>query len=417
MKRRVVVTGLGTVNPCGLDVDSSWSKIRNGQSGIGYLTRFDATGWPSRVAGEVKGFDGEGRFGRKASKRMGLFTQYALAAGIEAMQDAGFKEGDTWPVAERFAVYVASGIGGIPEICAESETFLTEGVRRISPYFIPRSLGNLAAGQLSIRLKARGPSLVMSTACAAGNHAIGEAARLIQYGDADVALAGGTEAALTPLGYGGFMNMRALSRSERPPEQVSRPFDAQRDGFVMGEGAGVVLLESLEHALAREANIYCELVGYAATTDAHHETAPSPGGEGAVRCMQLALNNAAIQPNCVDYINAHGTSTPANDVTETKAIRRVFGSHADKLFVSSTKSVTGHLLGAAGGLEAVVVAKVLQTGWMPPTANYEHHDPHCDLNYLGSGPLLGGPDVALSNAFGFGGTNATLVFKKYLGES
>ena len=417
MKRRVVITGLGTVNPCGADVCSSWSNIRQGRSGIGYLTRFDASGWPSNAAGEVKDFDGVGRFGRKATKRMGLFTQYALVAGAEAMEDAGFREGITWPVAERFAVYVASGIGGIPEIFAEAETFISEGVRRISPYFIPRSLGNLAAGHLAIRFKAKGPSLVMSTACAAGNHAIGEALRLIQYGESDVALAGGTEAALTPLGYGGFMNMRALSRRDCPPEKASRPFDAARDGFVMGEGAGLVVLESYEHAVARGAKIYCELVGYAATTDAHHETAPSPDGDGAVRCMRLALNNAGLTPASVDYINAHGTSTPANDATETHAIRTVFGLHADSLAVSSTKGVTGHLLGAAGGLESIIVSKVLETGWMPPTANYEHRDPRCDLNYLGEGPVLGKPEIAMSNAFGFGGTNATLVFQRFGGRN
>ena len=411
----MVVTGLGTVNPCGLDVQISWDNIRAGRSGIGTLTRFDASSWPSRIAGEVKGFDGRERYGGKATRRMGLFTQYALAAADEAVFDAGFSREGFWPEAEAFGVMMASGIGGIPEIVTEAKTYFEEGVRRISPYFIPRSLGNLAAGHMAIRYTAKGPSLMMSTACAAGNHAIGEAWKSVVLGEIDVALAGGTEAALTPLGYGGFMNMRAMSRSNDDPTSASRPFDANRDGFVMGEGAGVLVLESLEHAQRRGARIYCEVVGYGATTDAYHETAPSPGGDGAVRCMRKALKSADMAPSRVDYINAHGTSTPANDAAESEAIRTVFGPHADQLYVSSTKGVTGHLLGAAGGLEGVVLAKVLQTGWMPPTANYKTPDPKCDLNYLGDGPVHANVKVAMSNAFGFGGTNSTVIFQQFEG--
>ena len=416
MGKRVVVTGLGTVNPCGLGVDPSWASVCAGVSGVGLVTRFDASDWACQIAGEVKGFDGLALFGRKGTKRLGLFAQYAIVAGGEALSDAGFQREGNWPISERFGVYVASGIGGIPEIVDEAEKMFDEGHKYISPYFIPRSLGNLAAGQMAIRFGAKGPSLVMSTACAAGNHAVGEAWHAIRRGDADVILAGGTEAAITPLGFGGFMNMRALSRNNSDPASASRPFDAERDGFVMGEGAGILTLESAEHALARGARIYCEVIGYAATTDAHHITAPSPGGAGAARCMQAALNSAGISPHEVDYINAHGTSTPANDASESSAVRTVFGSHADRLMVSSTKSVTGHLLGAAGGLESVFVSKALSTGLVPPTANYRTPDPACDLDYVTEGARQSNPRIALSNAFGFGGTNATVAFSRWEGR-
>jgi len=317
-----------------------------------------------------------------------------------------------WPDPERLGVYIGSGIGGFPEIVEHAHKLLDEGTDRISPLFIPRSLINLAAGQVAIRLGAKGPSLCVATACAVGNHAIGEAYRAIRLGEADVVVAGGTEAALTPLGYGGFMNMRALSRRNDEPTRASRPFDADRDGFVMSEGAGVVVLETLEHARARGARIYCELVGYSATTDAHHVTAPAPGHDGAARCMRRAMASARIAPSDVQYVNAHGTSTPMNDPAEVTAIRTVFGDHADKLMVSSTKGTTGHLLGAAGGLEAVATAKALFHGIVPPTANLDTPDPACDLDHVPNTARECAIDVALSNGFGFGGTNAVLVFRR-----
>ncbi|MFT4626141.1 MAG: 3-oxoacyl-[acyl-carrier-protein] synthase II [Myxococcota bacterium] len=412
VSRRVVVTGLGTVNPCGLDVPSTWEALCQARSGTGRLTRFDPTDLACQVAAEVNGFDPVERFGRRDTRRLGRFMQFALAAGDEAMGAAGYDRTGDWPDPERFGIYVGSGIGGFPEICAGADVVSQEGVRRLSPFFIPTSLINLAAGQLAIRLGAQGPSLCVATACAVGNHAIGEAWRVIRDGTADVVLAGGAEAALSPLGFGGFMNMKALTKRNHDPQHASRPFDAERDGFVMGEGAGLVVLESLEHARARRAPIVAELVGYAATTDAHHITAPAPGGAGAARCMALALRIAGLRPEDVDYINAHGTGTPANDPAETTAIRTVFGAHADRLAVSSTKGCTGHLLGAAGGLEAVATAMALRTGIVPPTANLEHPDPACDLDYVSDGARELQPSVAMSNGFGFGGTNAVLVFRR-----
>ncbi len=424
--RRVVVTGLGTVNPCGLDVASTWQSMVEGRSGTGLLTRFDASDLKSRIAGEVKNFDGEARFGRRRARRLGLFMQYAIAAADEALEDAGFAidvgtgKSDSGSIsapgmafdASRFGVYVGTGIGGFPEIAEEAERRLDEGTSRISPLFIPRALNNLASGQLAIRYGAHGPSLCIATACAVGNHSIGEAFHAIRYGRADLVLAGGTEAALTPLGYGGFMTMRALSKNNDDPQHASRPFDRDRDGFVMSEGSGVIVLESLESARARDARIYCEIVGYGATTDAYHVTAPAPGGAGAARCMQVALADARIEPEQVDYINAHGTSTPANDPAETAAIKTAFGDHARQLAVSSTKGVSGHLLGAAGGLEAVAVCKALETGILPPTAHLDTPDPDCDLDYVPREARQSDPQVALSNGFGFGGTNACLVFRR-----
>jgi len=421
--RRVVVTGLGCVSPCGIGVDPTWSALVEARPGLGLVTRFDVAGLPSQVAGEVDDFDPAERLGRKAAKRLGRFMQFAMVAADEAMADAGYDvpgylEGrvepgqGSWPDAERLGVYVGSGIGGFPEIVENAELRLDEGTARISPLFIPRSLINLAAGQVAIRLGAKGPSLCVATACAVGNHAIGEAYRAILLGEADVVVAGGTEAALTPLGYGGFMTMRALSRRNAEPLRASRPFDVDRDGFVMSEGAGVVVLEDYEHARARGARIYCELAGYAATTDAHHVTAPAPGHDGAARCMRRALTTARINADQVDYVNAHGTSTPMNDPAEVAAIRTVFGAHADQLMVSSTKGATGHLLGAAGGVEAVAVAKAIFHGIVPPTANLDAPDPACDLDHV---PLVARDatiDVAISNGFGFGGTNAVLVFRK-----
>jgi 3-oxoacyl-[acyl-carrier-protein] synthase II len=393
----------------------------NARSGIGPITRFDTTGLASRIAGEVRGFDVEARLGGRAARRLGLFMQYALTAADEAMRDAGYavekrlaEEGpvEGWPDPDRFGVYVGSGIGGFPEIVEQAAESVTAGLKGVSPLFIPRSLINLAAGQIAIRYGARGPSLCMATACAVGNHAIGEAWRSIRDEDVDVVVAGGTEAGLDGVGYAGFMNMKALSRRNDEPTRASRPFDRDRDGFVFSEGAGVVVLEELEHARRRGARIYCELVGYAATTDAYHVTAPAPGGEGAARCMRRALVRAGLNPEDVDYVNAHGTSTPANDPAETQAIRAAFGAHADRLMVSSTKGVTGHLLGAAGGIEAVATCLAVSTGIVPPTANLEHPDPACDLDYV---PLVAREApirAALSNAFGFGGTNAVLAFAR-----
>lgn len=389
------------------------------RSGVGPVTKFDAAGMPSRIAGEVKGFDSVERFGPKAAKRIGTFMQYAIAASDEAMADAGWdtsplrgggEPGDDWPVRERFGVYIGSGIGGFPEIVEQAEELFRGGVKTISPLFIPRSLINLAAGQVAIRYQARGPSLCVATACAVGNHAIGEAFRAIRDGDADVIVAGGTEASITPLGYGGFMNMRALSRRNEEPERASRPFDRDRDGFVMSEGSGVVVLEELEHARARGARIYCELRGYGLTTDAHHVTAPSPGGAGAARSMARAMQVAGLDPSDIDYVNAHGTSTPANDPAECQAIRTAFGAAADRLLVSSTKGVTGHLLGAAGGIEAVATCKALYHGIVPPTANLENPDPECDLDHVPGTARERPLRAALSNGFGFGGTNAVLAF-------
>jgi 3-oxoacyl-[acyl-carrier-protein] synthase II len=428
-RRRIVITGLGAVGPCGNDVASTWDAMLAGRSGLGLLTRFPSEGWPSRVVGEVRGFDGAAILGKRAVRRLGLFMQYALAAGDQALRDAGFdvdshlrsedNDGDpsgdglSWPVPEAFGTYIGSGIGGFPEIVENTEILLREGPSHVSPFFIPRSLINLATGQAAIRYGARGPSMCVATACAVGNHAIGEASRAIRDGDADVVLAGGAEASLTPLGYVGFMNMKALSRRNDDPATASRPFDRDRDGFVMSEGSGLVVLEELEHAKRRNARIYCELIGYGSTTDAHHVTAPAPGGAGAARCMDKALRTAGIRPEDVDYINAHGTSTPANDPAETAAIRTVFGKHADKLMVSSTKGVTGHLLGAAGGIEAVATALALHHGIVPPTANLFEPDPACDLDYVPRVARRADLRIALSNGFGFGGTNGVLAFRRW----
>lgn len=421
--RRVVVTGLGCVSPCGIGVDPTWRSMVDARSGIGLIQTFDASTWRVKIAGEVHGFDPETALGSKAVRRLGRFMQFALVAADEAMADAGYDlahvDGGSgtgaWPVGDEFGVYIGSGIGGLPEIVEGAVDLDREGPKAISPFFIPRSLINLATGGVAIRYGARGPSLVHATACAVGNHAIGEAFRAVAMGDADVILAGGAEAGISPLGLTGFMNMKALSTRNEAPAEASRPFDRDRDGFVMSEGSGVVVLESLDHALARDARIYAELVGYGATTDAHHVTAPAPGGAGAARCMRRALASARLPVEAVDYINAHGTSTPANDPAETAAIRTAFGAHADRLVVSSTKGVTGHLLGAAGGLEAVATVKALHTGIVPPTANLWEPDPECDLDYVPREAREVRPRVALSNAFGFGGTNAVLVFRRWEG--
>jgi 3-oxoacyl-[acyl-carrier-protein] synthase II len=418
---RVVVTGLGCVSPCGVGVQPTWSSMIEARSGLGRVTRFDASDLPSQVAGEVDDLDVRARLGRKAEKRLGRFMQFAVVAADEAMRDAGFDvdahldggSPDHWPDPDRFGVYIGSGIGGFPEIVEQAHLLPEEGAARISPLFIPRSLSNIAAGHVAIRMVARGPSLCVATACAVGNHAIGEAFRLIRLGEADVVIAGGTEAALSPLGFGGFMTMRALTRRNDEPATASRPFDRDRDGFVMSEGAGLVVLESEAHARARGARVYCELAGYAATTDAHHVTAPAPGHAGAARCMQLAMRSAGVRPEQVAYVNAHGTSTPMNDPAEVAAIRTVFGDHADRLMVSSTKGVTGHLLGAAGGVEAVATSLAVHHGIVPPTAHLDTPDPDCDLDHVAHTAREARLPVALSNGFGFGGTNAVLVFREF----
>jgi len=408
------------VGPCGNDVPSTWDAMVQARSGIGLITRFDVTGFPSQMAGEVRDFDPAARLGARAARRLGRFMQYAMVAADEAMANAGFDvarriSGETpadWPDPERFGVSIGSGIGGVDDIVEQALRLHKDGHRAVSPLFIPAALINVASGQIAIRYDARGPALAMATACAAGNHSIGEAWRSIRDADVDVMVAGGAEAGLVPVGYAGFMNMRALSRRNDAPTEASRPFDRDRDGFVMGEGSGVLVLEELEHAQARGARVYCEVRGYATTTDAHHVTAPAPGGAGAARCMALALHKAGLAPEDVDYVNAHGTSTPANDVAETQAIRAAFGDAADRLLVSSTKGVTGHLLGAAGGIEAVATCLALHTGIVPPTAHLEHPDPRCDLDYVPGAARQVPLRAAISNGFGFGGTNAVLAFSK-----
>lgn len=410
--RRVVVTGLGTVNPCGHDVPQTWDAITAGRSGIGKITSFDTTDWPVQIAGEVRDWDVMSVLDRRSNKRMDRFMQYASAAAFEALSDAGIDHAEQ-RLGEKAGVYVGTGIGGLAEIVKGANRFEDEGYRGLTPFFIPRALTNLAAGHIAMKIGAEGPSLCVSTACATGNHSIGEAWRTIRSGDADLIVAGGAEAAILPVGIAGFMVMKALSKRNDDPATASRPFDRDRDGFVMGEGAGIIVLESLEHAQARGARIYCELVGYALTNDAHHITQPPPGHAGAVRCMQVALRSAGLEPTSVDYINAHGTSTPQNDIHETQAIKTVFGEHAYTLAVSSTKSMTGHLLGAAGGIEAVLSIKAIETGMIPPTATLQNPDEGCDLDYVPGTAREATVDVVLSNAFGFGGTNASLVFQRY----
>ena len=410
--RRVVVTGLGTINPCGNNVEDTWSAVSNGRSGIGVITAFDASDWPVQIAGEVKNWDANTALDRRAAKRMDRFMQFAMVSSLEAVADAGLEVGEDG-LGDRVGVYVGSGIGGIAELCDGAEKLTNQGYKGLSPFFIPRVLTNLAAGQIAMKLGARGPSLCVSTACATGNHSIGEGLRAIRKGDADVIIAGGAEASVLPMGIGGFMVMKALSKHNDEPERASRPFDAERSGFVMGEGAGVVVLESLDHAKARGARIYCELLGYSLSNDAFHITQPPAGHAGAVRCMQGALDDAQINPEEVTYINAHGTSTDANDRNESIGIRTVFGDHADRLMVSSTKSMSGHLLGAAGGLEAVITAKAIADGVVPPTSTHETPGEQCDLDYVPGVARQHSIDVAVSNAFGFGGTNAVLVFRRF----
>ncbi|MBI2372290.1 MAG: beta-ketoacyl-ACP synthase II [Deltaproteobacteria bacterium] len=404
------MTGLGIVSPLGTGLTKSWEAICAGRSGVGPITRFDASAFDTRIAAEVRDFNGEDWIEKKELRKMDLFIQYALAAATMALEDAGLKI--TPEIAERVGVLVGAGLGGLPIIERYAKVLEEKGPGRITPFFIPMVIVNLAPGQISIRFGAKGPNLSPVSACATGNHALGDAFKLIQRGDADVMIAGGTESVISPLAVGGFNAMKALSTRNDAPERASRPFDKDRDGFVMGEGAGILILESLESARRRDARIYGELAGYGLTSDAYHVTAPDPQGDGAARCIAMCLRDGGIRPEEVDYINAHGTSTPYNDYYETLAIKRVFGAHAARLAVSSTKSMTGHLLGAAGGVEAVYTVLALHHGLLPPTTNYETPDPQCDLDYVPNVARRAEARVALSNSFGFGGTNATLAFRR-----
>ena len=408
--RRVVVTGLGALTPIGNSAEELWAALLQGRSGIGPITKFDATGYPTRIAGEVRNFDPLAYVDKKEARRLDPYLQYAIAASSMAVTDAGLDPARV--DAERFGVLIGSGIGGITTLLDGEDVRKTKGPDRVSPFIIPMLIVNMASGLVSMRFGAKGPNSSVVTACATGNHAIGDAYRMIRYDEADVMIAGGAEAIIVPLTIAGFCSMKAMSTRNDEPEKASRPFDANRDGFVCGEGAGIVILESLEHARRRDARIYGEVIGYGMTGDAHHMTAPDPEGDGAARAMALALKTGRLAPSDVGYINAHGTSTPYNDRFETIAIKRVFGDHARKLAVSSTKSMTGHLLGAAGGVEAIATILALHHGVLPPTINYETPDPECDLDYIPNQARKQDVDVALSNAFGFGGTNATLAFRK-----
>jgi 3-oxoacyl-[acyl-carrier-protein] synthase II len=408
-KRRVVVTGIGAVSPVGNSAEESWKAILEGKSGIGPLTRLDSDKFPVKVAAEVKDFDIEQYISRKDARKMDRFTHYALASSIMAMKDANLElEGD---LALRTGVWIGSGIGGMETHEQQFLTFQEKGYRRVSPFFVPMMIPDMAAGQVSIYHGAKGINTCTVTACASGTNSIGDAFEVIRRGDADVMITGGAEAPITTMAVAGFCANTALSLNP-DPATASRPFDKERDGFVIGEGAGILILEEYEHAIARGAKIYAELVGYGATGDAHHITAPAPGGEGGARAMQQAIEQSGISPDKIDYINAHGTSTAYNDQFETMAAKAVFGEHAYKLTMSSTKSMTGHLLGAAGGLEAIFTVKALQEGILPPTINFVNADPECDLDYVTEGARKADITYAMSNSLGFGGHNATLVFKK-----
>jgi 3-oxoacyl-[acyl-carrier-protein] synthase II len=407
--RRVVVTGLGLVTPLGTGTEKTWKAICAGQSGIGRITRFDPAGYDAQIAGEVKDFDPAQFIEKKEIKKMDSFIHYAVGASQLAVDDAGLKV--TPDESTRVGVYIGSGIGGLGSIEHYHQVLRDKGPGRVSPFFIPMTIINLASGQVAIRLGAKGPNSCAVTACATGNHCIGDAYRLIQRGDADVMVAGGAEAAITPLGVAGFASAKALSFRNDAPEKASRPFDQDRDGFVLGEGAGVIVLEEIEHARRRGARTYAEVIGYAMNSDAYHITAPPDEGEGAVRCMELAIKDAGVAKSDVGYINAHGTSTMA-DAIETKAIKQVFGDYAYRLPISSTKSMTGHLLGAAGGIEAVFSILALHHGVLPPTINLDRPDPACDLDYVANTARQAVLNVALSNSFGFGGVNACLLFRR-----
>lgn len=410
-RRRVVITGIGLVSPLGVGTWPTWEKLLRGESGVGLITRFDASRYSTRIAAEVRDFDASRFVDRKEARKMDLFIQYALAAAILAVEDSGINlkelEGD------RCGVYVGSGIGGIGQIEEWHKVLLEKGPERVSPFFLIATIINEAAGQISIRFRSRGPNSATATACTTGLHAIGDSFRLVARGDADIMIAGGAEAPITPLGVAGFCAMKALSERNDEPTKASRPFDAQRDGFVIGEGAGILVLEELGQALRRGAKIYAEIIGYGMSGDAYHVAAPHPEGEGAVAVMRRAIDDAGCSPEDIQYINAHGTSTPYNDRVETQAIKKIFGEHAYKLAVSSTKSMTGHLLGAAGSLEAGVTALSLFYQIIPPTINYEFPDPDCDLDYVPNESRKKEISYAMTNSFGFGGTNGCLILKRF----
>ncbi len=410
-KRRVVVTGLGLLSPLGAGVEKTWNALLEGKSGIDRITRFDVAEFPVQIAGEVNDFDPADYIELKEIRKMDRFIHFAIAASQMAMDDSGLIIDNS--NAEKVGVIIGSGIGGMSTIEKYHQVLLEKGYRRITPFFIPMLIINLAAGRVSMRFGAKGPNSAVCTACATGTHAIGDAFRIIQRGDADVMIAGGAEAVISPLGMAGFAVMKALSRRNDDPHRASRPFDRDRDGFVMAEGSGVVIIEELEHAKKRGARIYAEVAGYGMTADAYHITTPSPDGEGATRCMDITIKDAGTSPEKVDYINAHGTSTKSNDELETTAIKRLFGEHAYKLAVSSTKSMTGHLLGAAGGIEAVFSTLSVYRNMVPPTVNLDNPDPECDLDYVPHKAREMTVNYALSNSFGFGGTNACLLFRKY----
>jgi 3-oxoacyl-[acyl-carrier-protein] synthase II len=415
MNRRVVITGTGLVTPVGLDVQESWAALLGGRSGAGPITQFDASGHAVRFACEVKDFDPGQYIERKEVKRTDRFSQFAIATAVQAMREAGLDDTFQTLDSERFGVIVGSGIGGIHTFEEQHARLLEKGPGRVSPFFVPMFISDIAAGLVSIRYNAKGPNYCTVSACASGAHAVGNAFRSIKHGEADVMLAGGTEASITGLTVAGFANMTALSTRNDSPETASRPFDATRDGFVLGEGAGMVVMEELEHARARGATIIAEIVGYGQTADAYHITAPAEGGEGAVRAMRAALREAGAGPEAVGYVNAHGTSTPANDKNESAAIRTVLGDRARDVIVGSTKSMTGHTLGAAGGVEGVISALVCRHGKIPPTINYTTPDPDCDLNYGTDGATERPVELALSNSFGFGGHNVCLAFRRFDG--
>ena len=409
-QRRVVVTGLGCVSPIGNSVTDSWDALLAGRSGIATITRFDASPFSTHFAGEVKGFNVEDYMPGKEARHMETFIHYGMAAGMQAMQDSGLQV--TEENAERIGVIVGSGIGGLPMIEQTHTELTNRGPRRISPFFVPASIINMISGHLSIKYGLKGPNIAIVTACTTGLHCIGEAGRMIEYGDADVIIAGGAESTISPLGLGGFASARALSSRNDDPATASRPWDKDRDGFVLGEGAGVMVLEEYEHAKARGAKIYAELLGFGMSADAHHMTAPLEDGDGARRCMVAAMRNAGVNPDQVDYVNAHGTSTPLGDVAETVAIKRALGDHAKNIVVNSTKSMTGHLLGGAGGLEAVFTVLAVHNQKSPPTINIFNQDPACDLDYCANQARDMKIDIAVKNSFGFGGTNGTLIFSR-----
>ena len=408
-----MITGVGLVIPSGIGVKTAWKNVCEGKSGIGPLTRFDTNGFETKIAAEIKGFNPERYIEKKEIKKMDLFIQYAMGAAHEAIEDSRLQI--TPENADRIGVIVGTGLGGLPTLEKYHQILLERGPSRISPFFIPMLIANLAAGHIAIRFGAKGPNTCLVTACATGAHCIGDAYRAILYGDADAIIAGGTEANITPLTIGGFNAMKALSTRNEEPEKASRPFEKNRDGFVVAEGAGIVILEELEFARKRGARIYGEIVGYGYTGDAYHITAPSPDGDGAARCMRMAIKDAGLQPEEIEYINAHGTSTPLNDRTETIAIKTVFGENAKRIPISATKSMTGHLLGAAGSTEAIFTLLAICEGILPPTINYEEPDPECDLDFVPNVARRQPVKVGMSNAFGFGGTNATLIIRSFLG--